>query len=376
MMPEQVLMADIDFFIHDPYIVWQGDAFIVACFAIAWLGVFGAIFGSFLNVVIYRLPLGMSLSFPGSRCPVCKHAIRWYDNVPVLGWLWLGGRCRDCRTAISPRYPLVELFVGLLFAGLAWLEVFDLGINLPVRMPLGGLPPVSLWLQYAYHLALACTLLCAGLMEVDGQSTPARLWLPAMLVGLALPIVWPELRPVPLTQGVPVVFTESAGLAGIAEGLAGLAAGASLGWAASAKRLQSNGATPKKRSQPANDATPAAPPANAAIVLGLIGSFLGWQAVCWVVIGGGLLYGLAIALSNFGLARQIDFVGCASLATLMLLFTWRWLDLKQLQSGVPGWLAPGCVAALVAAGSRWVGRRSSSHSGGNGTIPQTPESHR
>ena len=66
---------------------------------VVWVFVAGAAIGSFLNVVAYRLPRGMNLSSPGSRCPSCERPIRWYDNVPILGWVWLGGRCRDCVRA-------------------------------------------------------------------------------------------------------------------------------------------------------------------------------------------------------------------------------------------------------------------------------------
>lgn len=85
-----------------------------------WTLVFflGASIGSFLNVVIYRLPAGLSLLYPPSRCPRCLHRLKFYDNVPIFGWLWLKGRCRHCRTSISPRYPLVELASGLLFLAL------------------------------------------------------------------------------------------------------------------------------------------------------------------------------------------------------------------------------------------------------------------
>jgi leader peptidase (prepilin peptidase) / N-methyltransferase len=78
--------------------------------------VVGAIFGSFLNVVAYRLPRGESLSRPRSRCPQCQTTIRAYDNVPVLSWLALRGRCRSCRAPISARYPLVEAMTSLLCA--------------------------------------------------------------------------------------------------------------------------------------------------------------------------------------------------------------------------------------------------------------------
>ena len=78
---------------------------------------FGAAIGSFLNVVIYRVPAALSLLHPPSRCPVCYHPLRPYDNVPIFGWLWLQGRCRYCHTPIAPRYPLIEALVGGLFLG-------------------------------------------------------------------------------------------------------------------------------------------------------------------------------------------------------------------------------------------------------------------
>jgi leader peptidase (prepilin peptidase) / N-methyltransferase len=77
---------------------------------------FGLAFGSFLNVCIYRLPRGLSVVWPGSACPTCKQPIRFYDNVPVLSWLVLGGRCRHCKLRISPRYMVIEILTGVLFA--------------------------------------------------------------------------------------------------------------------------------------------------------------------------------------------------------------------------------------------------------------------
>jgi leader peptidase (prepilin peptidase) / N-methyltransferase len=78
--------------------------------------IFGLLIGSFLNVVIYRLPLGESIVFPGSHCPACDAAIAWYDNIPVISYaILLRGRCRKCRTRISPIYPAVELLVGCLY---------------------------------------------------------------------------------------------------------------------------------------------------------------------------------------------------------------------------------------------------------------------
>ena len=79
---------------------------------------FGACVGSFLNVVIYRVPEGLSVVHPPSRCPGCESKLKSYDNVPVLGWLWLGGKCRTCKMKISVQYPLIELLTMLAFVGL------------------------------------------------------------------------------------------------------------------------------------------------------------------------------------------------------------------------------------------------------------------
>jgi leader peptidase (prepilin peptidase)/N-methyltransferase len=77
--------------------------------------IFGLLIGSFLNVVIYRLPLGESIVFPGSHCPDCNAEIAWYDNIPVISYAILGGRCRSCRVHISPIYPSVELLVACVY---------------------------------------------------------------------------------------------------------------------------------------------------------------------------------------------------------------------------------------------------------------------
>ena len=81
---------------------------------------FDAIFGSFLNVCILRLPAEQSVVRPPSRCPKCGYELRWYDNVPIVSWLLLGGKCRSCRTPISIQYPLIELVTALIWAGFAW----------------------------------------------------------------------------------------------------------------------------------------------------------------------------------------------------------------------------------------------------------------
>jgi leader peptidase (prepilin peptidase)/N-methyltransferase len=122
----------------------------------------GAVFGSFLNVVAYRLPRGESLSRPRSRCPGCQTPIKPYDNVPVLSWLALRGRCRSCRAPISWRYPFVEAATGLLCA----LVVIAKG---PDEDALLG-------------LALVLLLVPVTLIDLDHRIIPNRL----MLIGAAL----------------------------------------------------------------------------------------------------------------------------------------------------------------------------------------------
>ena len=90
--------------------LWLPQA--IAC---AFLFCFGACAGSFMNVVMYRLPQDLSVISPPSRCPRCGYRLKWYQNMPILGWLLLRGRCGACRGSISVQYPLVELLVAMMF---------------------------------------------------------------------------------------------------------------------------------------------------------------------------------------------------------------------------------------------------------------------
>ena len=169
---------------------------------IVWLFAMGGAVGSFLNVVIYRVPLGKSLVFPGSHCPICEHPIRWHDNVPIFGWIFLWGRCRDCRARISIRYPIVEALVAGLFVLLGVVEGLSGGGNLPLQpvMDANGFtfPPLSVGLSawiMGYHLLVLCTLLALAFVEYDGQPVPPGLFWPALVVGVSAPMVWPVFHP-------------------------------------------------------------------------------------------------------------------------------------------------------------------------------------
>jgi leader peptidase (prepilin peptidase)/N-methyltransferase len=129
-------------------------------------GVFGLLIGSFLNVVIYRVPRGESVVRPGSRCPGCGHELSWYENVPLVSWLVLRGRCRSCHTPISARYPLVELLTGILFGAMAWR--FGAAWELPA------------------FLYLAAISVALSFIDIDTQRLPDVIVLPSYVVAAVL----------------------------------------------------------------------------------------------------------------------------------------------------------------------------------------------
>jgi leader peptidase (prepilin peptidase)/N-methyltransferase len=114
----------------------------------------GSAVGSFLNVVIYRVPLGRSLVAPGSACPHCGEAIKPWHNVPVVGWLWLLGKCANqaCRQPISARYPTIELAMGLIVAALAW--HFGPTVDLLIWSAFSALLMVIFWIDIDHQLIL------------------------------------------------------------------------------------------------------------------------------------------------------------------------------------------------------------------------------
>ena len=131
----------------------------------------GLAFGSFLNVCIYRLPLGLSVVKPRSACPECKQPIAFYDNFPVVSWLILGGRCRHCKIPISPRYLLIELLTGALFLACYWHFGWTLSM-----------------LKYC-----AFAFLLLGLIFTDAETKllPDKLTLPGLALGLVFSLLVP-----------------------------------------------------------------------------------------------------------------------------------------------------------------------------------------
>ncbi|HXZ78988.1 MAG TPA: prepilin peptidase [Terriglobales bacterium] len=172
---------------------------------------FGLAFGSFLNVCIHRIPRRESIVFPGSACPKCKSAIRAYDNIPLASWLILRGRCRQCRTPISPRYPAVELLLGLL-----WLACYaQFGLSLGT-------------LKYCVFSFLVVALI---FIDAEWKLLPDALTLPGLLLGILFSLIVPvhDL----LMRFVPSMLRLSQGwhapwrLLSLADSLLGAAVGAS-----------------------------------------------------------------------------------------------------------------------------------------------------
>lgn len=139
---------------------------------------FGACIGSFLNVVIYRLPRGESLSFPGSRCPACGRGIRWYDNIPILSWLALRGRCRQCKASISPRYVIIEAVTAVLASGL-----YVCYYILKLRHGTGQFH--NTWPMFISHAALLCGLLVCTAVDLELWIIPLEVMWFCSLVGVA-----------------------------------------------------------------------------------------------------------------------------------------------------------------------------------------------
>ncbi|HUG70517.1 MAG TPA: prepilin peptidase [Pirellulaceae bacterium] len=328
------------------YVPWWGNLLLAV-----WIWSLGANVGSFMNVVIFRVPAGMSVVYPGSKCPKCLNHIAWYDNIPVLSWLWLRARCRHCALPISSRYPTIEALVAAIFLVLAFVQPVSGGVNLPY---LGdqyrrGLD-LSLWLMYAYHVLLLCVLICAAMIRYDRQRTPRRLYVPALFIGVLAPSVWSI---VPMLQADlqfgwiplrPVTFHSVAGLglqdeftlfpwqAGLINSLIGLVVGLSLGL------LVANvGRSNRRRLISAE--VPA---------VALTGLFLGWQAACTLVAIASIGDLSCTIVSRACSCRlRIPWTGHLAAMTFVFLLIWGWLVEHFPWLGTDATIATFGVAAAV-----------------------------
>jgi leader peptidase (prepilin peptidase)/N-methyltransferase len=164
----------------------------------AFSAALGLVIGSFLNVVIHRLPRGESLSHPPSHCPGCGSPVAWYDNVPVLAYVWLRGRCRACAASISLRYPAIELLCGAVFCGIAW------------RFGMQAMTPV--WWVFA------AALIATAAIDFDHQIIPDEISIGGLVLALLL------------VPGVQVVSGAEAWGDAFSHSLLGAALGAGLFW--------------------------------------------------------------------------------------------------------------------------------------------------
>ncbi|MCG3176237.1 MAG: Type 4 prepilin-like proteins leader peptide-processing enzyme [Candidatus Omnitrophica bacterium] len=198
----------------------------------------GACVGSFLNVCIVRLPEDRSIVFPASHCVACKKPIRWHDNIPVLSYVLLRGRCRDCRAGISWVYPAVELAGAALFA--LFYTTF-------------GLTPAGV-----VYLSMALALLVETVIDMRYQIIPDEITLPGMVIGLIVSTVWPSLHGSEVWWG------------GALASLAGLLAGGGFLYLAGtlAEKIL------KKEAMGGGDVK----------LLAMIGAVIGWQGVLWTVL--------------------------------------------------------------------------------------------
>jgi leader peptidase (prepilin peptidase)/N-methyltransferase len=142
----------------------------IAC---AFLGVLGAIIGSFLNVVIHRLPREQSIVFPNSTCPKCRKAIKAYDNIPILSYLILRGRCRHCGVRISSRYPAVEALTAILFAAVTWHD----GVSFAL----------------AFDLAFAASMVALVFIDAEHMILPNAITYPGIIFAIITRVLVPYL---------------------------------------------------------------------------------------------------------------------------------------------------------------------------------------
>ncbi|TVR01470.1 MAG: prepilin peptidase [Deltaproteobacteria bacterium] len=229
---------------------------------LAYAFVWGAIWGSFLNVVIWRLPRGMNLARPDSHCPHCGHPVRWRDNIPILSWLLLRARCRDCKAPISFRYPAVELLVALLSTALWWHVAHG-------RLGVEPLQVIAVPWLLLFFFVLACVAIT--FIDLDLTIIPHSITFPTMALGLVAALLMPRTGTfIDFHPGVDIVDSVIGLLLG-----AGVILAVFKGYFALTGRAGIGG----------GDFT----------MMGMIGANLGWQSLLFVLLAASL-QGLAAAL--------------------------------------------------------------------------------
>jgi leader peptidase (prepilin peptidase)/N-methyltransferase len=256
----------------------MGELAFPPAIALAFAFVLGACVGSFLNVVVWRLPRGESLVRPGSHCPGCDSPIPPWANVPLLSYLALRGRCRSCGARISLRYPLIEALTGLVFAALLWVHG----------------PSARLLVDWA----LASALIAVTFIDIDYQIIPNSITIPGLAIGLLISIAAPQLG---------VEWRDALlGVIGIGGAL----------WAISAGYEKLSG----KIGLGMGDVK----------LVAMLASFLGLEAALGVLIVGslvGIAYGVAmLAWLRAGRNTRIPFGPALALAGLVFLFQPNLLD--------------------------------------------------
>jgi leader peptidase (prepilin peptidase) / N-methyltransferase len=277
-----------------------------------WLFAMGTVVGSFLNVCIYRIPWQKSVIWPGSHCPSCLSVIRARDNVPILGWLILKGRCHTCASRISPRYPLIEALTGVLFVA-----VYAIDVHWGAPVWAGANPYASV----AYHTLFVSLLIAATFIDYDLYILPDAITVTGMVLGVSIGALIPEARLDPSAPAVAVVTTYRAGLI---IGVQGLLIGGALVWVV---RIVF-GALLRREAMGFGDV----------MLLAMIGAFLGWQAAVLAFFLGAF-YALAHALGKAvrsitkwlrgvklkGSDHEIPFGPYLSMAALTLMLGWPWI---------------------------------------------------
>jgi leader peptidase (prepilin peptidase)/N-methyltransferase len=179
---------------------------VLVCFLFA----LGATVGSFLNVCICRLPEGGSLVRPGSHCPKCNHPIRWRDNIPIVSYVLLKARCRDCGARISPQYPIVEALTAALF------------VILTMALLSRGEPAPTV----VVYLCLACALIAASFIDLKHTIIPDAVTIPGMILAPLVSLAFPVLQSAPEVRGFGAPLLGSPHLQGLVSSLLGMVAGA------------------------------------------------------------------------------------------------------------------------------------------------------